>query len=822
MKRVTQTYRCPLIALAVFALFVLPTPAMADTCTSTGSGNWNTAATWSCSHVPTSSDDVVIADGHTVTIDTDASAASITVGQGASGVLTFDSTVRSVTVAGNVTINSGGTFITQASGTATHSLSIGGDLTNNGRFDMSQGGSTLICNVTFGKNGSQTISGSGATFRFNNITLNMGTSNANVLDVQAVITLASGGLTLTNGTFKLSSASTITPFSGSTTIGSTAGFYLNHASATSNWGSTGSLTVNGSLTIVAGTMTIGAVIGNSLTINGATTNVQITGGTLNITGRWVQASGGSANTMNITGGTINVSTAGRTGSDSDATFQVPSGNNFSMSNGTIVVQNANSGTAGDLKITNSSASVTGGTFVVGKGGSTSGNIQIRSAAPLFHMTIDGGSTTPALAASLTLNGNLALTSGTLSVGGYNISLKGNWTNNDGTFTPGSGTVTFNGSSAQTIGGTATSQTFNNLTLSNTSGGVSVGGSTTTLTLNGALNITTGSFTAPATLNVAGNWTNNGTFTHNSGTVTFNGTSEQTIGGSAATGFNNLTVNSGATVIIPTTNTPTVAGTLTNNGALKQTRSVSGSSDIEFLNISTDKYYGVTINPGGNDFGNTTVTVNGNQTCTGGPNFGTDAKLIKRCYTITPTIPDLAATVKFWYDGTNELSSGLTCDQVNAYHEESSPSLWRLQTRVGYGNPGTFYYVQASTSSYSNFAAGKEGTNLVALASFTAAPTASGVLLAWQTASELDTAGFNLWRGDAADGTYAKVNEALIPAVGGPTWGAEYTFTDAMVADGATYYKLEEVDVHGLSAFHGPTAVTAGMTQARSYLPLVGR
>jgi len=45
-----------------------------------------------------------------------------------------------------------------------------------------------------------------------------------------------------------------------------------------------------------------------------------------------------------------------------------------------------------------------------------------------------------------------------------------------------------------------------------------------------------------TLTVSGNFTNNGTFTPNSGTVTFNGTGTQSIGGSAVSTFNNLTVN----------------------------------------------------------------------------------------------------------------------------------------------------------------------------------------------------------------------------------------------------------------------------------------
>lgn len=66
--------------------------------------------------------------------------------------------------------------------------------------------------------------------------------------------------------------------------------------------------------------------------------------------------------------------------------------------------------------------------------------------------------------NLTVTGNLAILSGTLdaSTSNYNISVAGNWTK-DGAFTPRSGTLSFVGSSAQTIGGTGT-QNFYNLTV----------------------------------------------------------------------------------------------------------------------------------------------------------------------------------------------------------------------------------------------------------------------------------------------------------------------------------------------------------------------
>lgn len=412
-----------LVVWTLVVLFLSPMPAQAASCISAGSGNWSATGTWTnCNGgVPWAGDDVTIASGHTVTVDTNtASISSLTV----NGILRFDNsgTGKSMTVTGDVAVNSGGTLDVATGGiTTTHTLTIGGNLTNDGTFDGLPATERII-NVTFSRDGNQTVSGSGATTRFNNITLNMGSSNANVLDVQSVITMASGGLTLNNGTFKLSSASTITPFSGSRTIASSAGYYLNHASAVSNWGSSGSLTVQGALTIANGTMTVGTATNNRLEIDGSASNVQISGGTLNVTGRWQQVSGGSSNTLNISGGAINVATAGQISNNTYATFRVPSGNNFTMNAGTVTIKNANSGNGGDLRITNSSASITGGTFVIGNGGATLGNIQVRSDAPLANLTIDAGTTSPALAANLTVNNTLTLTSGDLTTGSYTLTM----------------------------------------------------------------------------------------------------------------------------------------------------------------------------------------------------------------------------------------------------------------------------------------------------------------------------------------------------------------------------------------------------------------
>jgi N-acetylmuramoyl-L-alanine amidase len=107
-----------------------------------------------------------------------------------------------------------------------------------------------------------------------------------------------------------------------------------------------------------------------------------------------------------------------------------------------------------------------------------------------------------------------------------------------------------------------------------------------------------------------------------------------------------------------------------------------------------------------------------------------------------------------------------------------------------------------------------------LLSFTAQAAASHVTLAWETGTEVDNAGFNLHRATAADGPYTKLNDAPIPAEGDPESGASYTYTDAGVVKGVTYYyKLEDVDIHGASTFHGPVSATPSPIH-RIYLPLL--
>jgi pimeloyl-ACP methyl ester carboxylesterase len=98
--------------------------------------------------------------------------------------------------------------------------------------------------------------------------------------------------------------------------------------------------------------------------------------------------------------------------------------------------------------------------------------------------------------------------------------------------------------------------------------------------------------------------------------------------------------------------------------------------------------------------------------------------------------------------------------------------------------------------------------VIQLASFTATPGAMRITLIWTTASEIDNAGFNLYRAESENGGYVKINPALIPAQGSPTSGAAYNYIDNNVQNRKTYYyKLEDIDLNGVSTLHGPVSAT---------------
>ncbi len=102
---------------------------------------------------------------------------------------------------------------------------------------------------------------------------------------------------------------------------------------------------------------------------------------------------------------------------------------------------------------------------------------------------------------------------------------------------------------------------------------------------------------------------------------------------------------------------------------------------------------------------------------------------------------------------------------------------------------------------------------VELTRFEGWPEGLAIHVEWETVTEIDNLGFNLYRANAADGSYAKLNDEMIPSQApGSPMGWVYVWLDAAVEAGQTYYYLlEDVDIYGHTTTHGPIQVKAGPT-----------
>ncbi|RQO66030.1 hypothetical protein DBR43_27705 [Pedobacter sp. KBW06] len=408
-------------------------------------------------------------------------------------------TVQKITVNGNLSVASGATFGVSASSDATHLLTIGGNVVNSGTFNLRQDANSL-CNVIFSKNGNQTISGAGAVTSFNNITTNMGSVNTNSLEVTAAgFSAPNGFLTLNNGSFNLNNSGlTISPFLADITdvpylVPASSGLWVNAGtinSANMNW------TIAGQVKVTGGTMNIGTTAGNNalaldqarITVNGGNLNIAAAIG--NPAAAWQYEMQGGQTTLNTAGST----TAGL------APFQMDAaGAAFSMSAGTLVIQNSG-GTAGqNLGYTNLSTGgtgFTGGTLQMGNGSTAAATtMNINALNPIYNLTVGSSNTTVPLQSALTVSNNVTVTAGTLDINTRTLKIGGN-ISNSGSFIVSNGMIEMNGSALQSIPAAAfTGNLIKNLKINNAAG-VNLGGP---LSLSDILLVSNGQFASAGNL-----------------------------------------------------------------------------------------------------------------------------------------------------------------------------------------------------------------------------------------------------------------------------------------------------------------------------------
>jgi len=483
------------------------------------------------------------------------------------GTQVYTKTGGTISSAINFTVNAGSTLSMATNvldgSTGTFTLSSGGGLETahvsgitltdaSGSIQVS-GSRTYNTGANYTFNGSSAQSTGNGFTGANNLTIN----NAAGVTLTSSASLA-GTLTLTSGTFTVGSGNTIT--------------VANNGSITQSSGSLASGTGAGTFTF-SGTGTVSGTIGFN--------NVNIAGG----------VNFGSASTIN---GTLTINAGGFVNTNaptyaSGSTLKYNTGSVASSAYGRSDEWNSTSGSGYPFHV-----QLSGNTwFDLGNGG-TSTLRQIGGS-----LTIDAGSgflldfNTNDMSQPLVVLGNV-LINGTLSLSdalGGGLKVSGNFTNN-GTFNPKGRTVEFTGSSAQTIAGSlngvGTSDNFYYLTISNTSGGLSLNSS---VAITNTLNLNTGIFDIGSnTLTNGGTITKtSGSIDADAGTVAFTNASNLSLpttvfSGSIATlsktsGAGTLTINdncsitnlnttaSTGAVILAADKQLTVTGTLTNNGTL---------------------------------------------------------------------------------------------------------------------------------------------------------------------------------------------------------------------------------------------------------------
>jgi hypothetical protein len=355
----------------------------------------------------------------------------------------------------------------------------------------------------------------------------------------------------------------------------------------------------------------------------------------------------------------------------------------------------------------------------------------------------------------------------------------------------------------------------------------------TITVNHDLNIASGGMIQPGTMDAShsmqlnGNWINNGTFDGVIGSrtisATFNKSGTALLKKGSTTSestetFCNLTINTGTT--LDTADDFVAAsgsgncGAFTQNGILRRqapAQSVTNGGPTRTFQDSRNLDAILVTQTSGSNMGNTTATISSNQTPPACGSMTLSGSSVKRYYTITPNnTTNIQATLRLYYRTANpDESNGNALNNLAIYHCNGTTwqELTGSYTRNSDANGN--YLELSGVSTFSPFALAGASPTAVTVSDFDAAArNASAVKVTWQTASELDVLGFNIWRSPSDDSGYQKLNTTLLAAQNpGSVNGAKYRYTDLQVQADKTYlYKLEALDTNGSAAWYGPVKV----------------
>lgn len=545
--------------------------------------------------------------------------------------MNWNSYVMTMIVDSNLIIAPGGTFTVDNNGSgADNTLTIGGNLVNNGTFDMSAEQAFRAYPVIFTGSSNNSISGSGATTDFFALQVDKGNSASSVLDItSSAFTFSNNDnpLTLVNGTFRLSSVLNVTVAADTFRVPSTCRLSANGGTISISPAGTNEddVFLYGTLEVLNGIIKTGD---STLNFNNdiiystsGTPAVVCSGGKLFVNGQIRRSASMGAGSLSYSqSGTSAVTIFGKNAQSGYAQLEVVnSGSSFNMSGGTLIIVKGLSTTVSDVLITPSASNVSGGTLIFGTSatGTTnqSNTFTLESAVPLYNITVTGTNdpkTVTQQTYAHTLGGNLLIqpTSSFLA-NSLDLNISGNLTNLNSSATAGTAsggyqpgsvtqTTTFEGiSSNQTINGVAGNLTnFGNLSISNTSadGKVTIVPNTAIRILGDLTIDAAGTMEASGsdTLTVCGQWTNNGNFLHSDFITRFDGTTLVT--GSSVTTFHDALITGSHTLTGPPSGTMQIDNDFTNNGTFQHNSGTLAFTGIiqEITGASSNLFNNLTI------------------------------------------------------------------------------------------------------------------------------------------------------------------------------------------------------------------------------------
>lgn len=645
----------------------------------------------------------------------------------------------------SLTFNTGGNNSSLTHAGAAH-LSVSGAVTINQPTASSRSNDWNINTGSATVSGLISFSGSNTTTsRVGKIVITSGTLNANAgmsftgsANATKVIDMSGGA-----GVLNLKGALTVPANSGTLTAGSS-GSIFNYAddinAQTINFFPAGAYnTLRSNNTSVSG-----ATLGAAITTSNVTNNFRILSGTF--------SNGGFAITLNAS-----------------KVFEVGNGATFRMTGtsgmvtGTTITKTFGATSTCDYAGTAQTVSA-----------ETYGHLILSSSGvktmPATTTTVQGNFTTSGTisataAASINVNGNVTLGSGTTFGGGsFTHNIQGNWTHNGATFTSGTSTISFTGSVAQTLGGSA-STAFNNLTINNNAG-ISFSRSQT---VAGVLTFTNGLITTTSSnlliLNAGASSTGAGTGKFVHGPIRKIGNSSFTFPVGKSSVYAPLTISA-----------PAVATDAFTTEYIRASGTALGSVTASGLvRVSNCEYWQLDRTTGTSNV-NVTLSWSGSSNC----NAAT-------------YINDLASLTIAHFDGTN----------------------WNSQGRDGgtTGNASAGTITWNNVSDYSPFTfGGKEfGSNPLPLkfGDFKVYVKQNGVQLDWTTLTENNMSHFEIQRSTNGSNfaTIGQVNARNLNSKSAYSW-----FDAAPLADN-NYYRIKAVDIDAKYDYTAIVRISFGKTMS---------